>query len=244
MRKLLFICGMCLFTVGVAFSQTTDRERDGLKGPVKAVRVRQATIASEDAKETEGPLLLTHEVSYDQTGNRTELTLYDREGNVSRRIRYQYGPDGKTKVGLNTYDSQSVLVRQVTHSYGSNGFKVHTTIQDLNEDGTLYKRSEIILGELGELIEVAEYRGDGSLIKKYKSSDPPSTPEDGPLTNACPLQTADPVVSFGQRVGEYFDLDCHGNWTRGTTGSTSKTYASGKKVRATEWTYREFIYYY
>lgn len=238
MRKLLLICGLCLFTVGVTYAQTTDRERDGLKGPVKTVRVRQATIASEDAKETEGPLLLTHEVSYDQTGNRTELTLFDRSGVLSRRIKYQYGPDGKTKVGLTTYDSQNVLVRRVTHTLGNNGVRVHTTIQDLNEDGTLYKRTEINLGELGEMLEIAEYGPDGSLIKKDK----PAGKSSLPLSGNRPADP-DPLVSFGRGGGEYFDNDSQGNWTRGMTLSTSATYASGKKTGATEWTYREISYY-
>ena len=243
MRKLLLICGICLVTVGVTFAQTNDRERDGLKGPVKTVRVRQATIASEDAKETEGPLLVTHEVSYDQTGNRTELVLFDRTGNVSRRIKYQYGPDGKTKLGLTTHDSQNVLVRQVSYRYGSNGLRAHTTIQDLNDDGTLYKRTEITLGELGEMIEVAEYGGDGSLIKKFKPSDVPPSPSEPVSTNVRAPKDPDPTVGFGWSPGEYFDPDTHGNWTRGTTGSTSRTHASGKKVSSTEWTYREISYY-
>src|SRR5215216_3155348 len=109
MRKLLLICGVCVLISGTAFSQKTDRERDGLKGPVKMVRVRQAAILSEDAKESESPLLLTHEVTYDQSRNRTALALYDRTGSLSRRIEYQYDPATKQRSGLTTYNSQNAM---------------------------------------------------------------------------------------------------------------------------------------
>jgi hypothetical protein len=243
MRKLLLICGVCVLISGTAFSQKTDRERDGLKGPVKMVRVRQAAILSEDAKESESPLLLTHEVTYDQSGNRTALALYDRTGSLSRRIEYQYDPAMKQRSGLTTYNSQKAIVRKVADKYGSNGFKINTTIQDFHEDGTLFKTTELTFGALGELIKVAEYQADGSMIKKDKSSLELPDRENALSTNRRTVEDTDRVVSFGQKRGEYFDLDLNGNWTRGMIGSTFRTYASGKKAKTTEWAYREFTYY-
>jgi hypothetical protein len=243
MRKLLFVCGLCLFISGAAFSQTTDRERDGLKGPVKMVRVRQAEKGSEDANESQSPLALVHEVTYDQTGNRTEIALYDPAGNLSRRIKYLYGPDGKTKLGLITYNAQNVMVRQVTDRYGSNGVKIHSTIQTYNEDGTLYKRTEIALSPLGELVDVTEYGPDGSPIKNDKAAVTTADDEIVVPSNPKRAEATDRLVSFGYYNGEYFDPDPHGNWTRGMTGSTERKYASGKKVKSAIWTYREFIYY-
>lgn len=243
MRKLLFLCGLCLYISGAAFSQTTDRERDGLKGPVKAVRVRQAAKVTEDGKETEGPLLLSHEVTYDQAGNRTELALYDGNGNLDRRVKYLYGPDGKTKVGLVTYNAQNVMIRQVFDKFGSNGFKVHATISDFNEDGTPFKRTEVSFGELGELIEVAEYQPDGTLLKKDRPAVQERNDKTADSQSTPAASDIDPVISFTGKRGQYFDLDSHGNWTRGMTGSTSSTHASGKKVSTTNWAYRELSYY-
>src|SRR5258705_13704980 len=100
MRNLLLISGLCVLITGTAFSQKTDRERDGLKGPAKTGRVRQVTTSSEDGKQGESPLLLTHEVTYDQSGNRTELAFYDRTGTLSGRIAYQYDPETKRIAGL------------------------------------------------------------------------------------------------------------------------------------------------
>jgi hypothetical protein len=243
MRSLLLISGLCVLISGTAFAQKTDRERDGLKGPVKTVRVRQATILSKHAKESESPILLTHEVTYDQSGNRMALVLYDQTGRLSRRIEYQSDQYDKTRRGLITYNSQNVIVRNVADKYGSNGFKVSRTIQDFNEDGTLFKKTELTFGALGELIEVTEYQSDGSLIKKERLPLEPANREIALTSNPRPAEDIDRVISFGRNAGEYFDPDLHGNWTRGRTGSTFRTYASGEKVKTTEWAYREFIYY-
>jgi hypothetical protein len=243
MRNLLLISGLCVLITGTAFSQKTDRERDGLKGPVKTVRVSQATTSSEDGKKSEGPLLLAHVVTYDQSGNRTELAFYDRTGTLSRRIAYQYDPETKRRAGLITYNSQNAMVRKVADKYGSSGFKVSSTIQDFNEDGTLFRKTEVTFGTLGELIEVAEYQGDGSLIKKVGPPFKEAEGENAISAGQRPREDVDRVVGFGQLAGEYFDPDLHGNWTRGMTASTSRTYSSGKNARTTVWAYREFTYY-
>jgi hypothetical protein len=243
MKNLLLIPGLCVLITGTALSQKTDRERDGLKGLVKMVRVRQATISNEDGKQTESPLLLTHLVAYDQSGNRTELALYDQSGNLSRRIAYQYDPETKRRSSLITYNSQNEMVRKVDDKYGSSGFKVSSTIQDFNEDGTLFRKTELTFGPLGELIEVAEYQGDGSLIKKGSPSLEGAQVENAISSRGHPRKDVDRVVGFGQTGGEYFDLDSHGNWTRGMTASTSRTYSSGKNAKTTVWAYREFTYY-
>src|SRR5258705_1172382 len=243
MRNLLLISGLCVLITGTAFSQKTDRERDGLKGPVETVRVSQATTSSEDGKQSEGPLLLTHVVTYDQSGNRTELAFYDRTGTLSRRIAYEYDPETKRRAGLIAYNSQNAMVRKVADKYGSSGIKVSSTILDFNEDGTLFRKTEVTFGTLGELIDVAEYQGDGSLIKKAGPPFKEAEGENAISARGRPREDVDRVVSFGQRAGEYFDPDHHGNWTRGMTASTSRTYSSGKNAKTTVWAYREFTFY-
>jgi hypothetical protein len=195
MRNLLLISGLCVLLGGTAFAQKTDRERDGLKGPVKTIRVRLATILSNDANESQSPVL-THEVTYDQSGTRTALVLYDQTGRVSRRIEYQYDKNDKTKRDLITYNSDNAIVRKVTDKYASNGFKVSQTIQDFNEDGTLYKKTDLTFGALGELIEVAEYKSDGSLIKKEKLPLEPANRKSGLTSSPRRAEDLDRVTSL------------------------------------------------
>jgi hypothetical protein len=101
MRTLLIIGICCLVTV-TAVSQT-DRERDGLKGPVKMVRVRQVTLVSENGLQTEAPLILVSVLTYDQSGRKIEIALYDRDNVLSRRIVYDYDSETRMRSGLTTY---------------------------------------------------------------------------------------------------------------------------------------------
>lgn len=238
MRTLL-ITGICCLVTATAVSQT-DRERDGLKGPVKMVRVRQVTLVSENGLQTEAPVSLVSCATYDQSGRKTEIALYDRDNILNRRHVYDYDPETKTRSGITTYNSQNVVVRKVTDKYGTNGFKVSSQIQAFNEDGTLYKRTEVTFGPFGEMVEVSEYNGDGTPIKKPSPAQEDAIDEN---PNIAIRQQEDRVVGFGMSMKEYFDEDSHGNWTRGNTGSRVRTYASGRNVRTEEWVYREFTYY-
>jgi len=114
-------------------------------------------------------------------------------------------------------------------------------MNDYNEDGTLFRRTEITIGTLGEF-EVAEYNADGSPVKKNFPSQQSSS--ENPVTERARVQLdEDRVVGSGRSAGEYFDQDAHGNWTRGKTVSNVRVYASGNRVKTEEWTYREIAYY-
>lgn len=241
--RALFIFVLCLLLPGTTFPQSkTDRDRNGLKGAVQIVRVRKMTILDENGKQSSSPLLLAQVVTYDQSGNRTELALHDDIGTLNRRIVYTYDPETRSRSGLITYNSQNSMVRKVIDINGSSGFKKNRTIHDFNEDGTLYRKTELTFDELGELIEVAEYQPDGSLVKKDRP--PFKEPEREYVAAQRPSsEDVDRVVSSGSGRFEYFEPDSHGNWTRGIRVSSSRTYSSGKNIKTTEVVYREFTYY-
>jgi hypothetical protein len=243
MRKLLSAFSVIVLVAGTAFSQKTDRERAGLKGPVKTVRVKLGSITSENGKETKSPLLLSYVVNYDQAGNRSDYTLFDENGNVSRKITYEFDPETKRGSGLVVYNSQNSIIRKVSNKYGPNGTQISKTITDFNEDGTVYRRTEITFGSLGDLIEVAQFNADGSPVKNESRSTNESGTKNVESASRPEQEEEDRILTFGQRSGEYFDPDAHGNWTRGKTASISRTYESGRKITKSEWTYREFTYY-
>ncbi|MGH9967563.1 MAG: hypothetical protein ACREBG_06975 [Pyrinomonadaceae bacterium] len=118
---------------------------------------------------TETPLVLSHVITYDKLGSRNQLELYDSSGIMSRRIVYTYEPVSKRKSGLITYDSTNSMVRKVVDTYGKSGYEKNRTIEDFNEDGTLYRRAQLTFDTLGALTEVAEYRADGTLINKERA---------------------------------------------------------------------------
>jgi hypothetical protein len=243
MRNLVAVSMLCLLLPVTIHAQAkTDRERDGLKGSVQSVKVRRMTIVTEDEKRTETLLLLSHAISYDRAGRRSELALYDKGGILRTRIAYSYDPLTNRRSELATYDANNIMVRNVIDTYGNNGFKSSQAIYDYNDDKTLNRKTVLTFDPLGELTEVAEFRQDGSLIKKE------SAPfKERKYSYSSPRKSQgsseDPVVGYGSGGGEYFERDVQGNWKRGITSSTSLSYSSGKKVKTEEIEYREFTYY-
>ena len=239
---LLTACGLVLLACVTVLPQTTDRERDGLKGLVKTVRVREGTVVIENGKRTDNPLTLISEVSYDESGYRTKLDLYDIDGTIKRRISYEYDSQTRQLTNLITYNSQNVMLRKISDKYGTNGRKVKRTILDYNEDGTLFRRTELTLGSMNELLDVAEFDGEGKVVKK--NSPPIEEPGSESVASLKSLsESKDRPISMTTGGGTYLDIDAHGNWTRGQTRVTARTYESGASTRREEWTYREFTYY-
>lgn len=233
---------LCLLSCSIIHAQLkTDRERAGLKGLVQTVKVRQMTVVTEGEKQTVSPLVLSHATSYDRAGKRTELVLYDKTGALSRRIAYTYEPGSNKPSELATYDAHNVMLRKVVDSYGSNGIKSGRIIHDYNEDGTFYRKTVLTFDHLGELVEAADYREDGSLIKKDTA--PFKESLHSYPTQMRPPENEDRIIGGGRGAGEYFDPDAYGNWTRGITSSTFTKYSSGKRIETKEVVYREFAYY-
>ncbi len=135
------------------------------------------------------------------------------------------------------------MVRKIVDIYGKNGFEKNRTIEDFNDDGTVYKTIRLTSNSIGEMIEVAEYGTDGTLVKTERA--PFKQPELEYVVGAQrrPLEDVDRVVSFSGGGREYLGPDPYGNWTRALTASTSSTYSSGKRIKTTEIVYREFTYY-
>lgn len=248
MCKLLALlsCGLLAF-VAIDAQVKLDRDRDGLRGPVRIVQVRRMPVTSENGKMTEGLLVLSHAVSYDTVGNRTELTLYDDTGVLSRRIVYTHDAERKKRNGMMVYNTANVMVRKVNDTYGSDGFKVQSTIYDYDEDGTPSRKRVLTFDAFGGLSKVADYTADGTLVREDKA--PFEQPVFNPNSQASEAiveeqaGSEDRVVSFGQRMGNYSQLDAHGNWTTGRTPATFRKYESGKSVETTEIIYRTFTYY-
>jgi len=141
---------------------------------------------------------------------------------------------------LATYNDTNVMVRKVVDKYGSGGFKSSRTILDHKDDGLFYRNIVLTFGAFGELVEVAEFAEDGSLIKRDTAPFKQLSHSDTILQAP---QDEDRILSSGRSRGEYLEPDAHGNWTRQVGPSTILGYASGKKIKTEVLVYRELTYY-
>lgn len=71
MRKLSVALAVGLFGAAVVCAQRrqTDREFDGLKGPVKSVSVEHAELESQEGRQVEGPRVMAESATYNAEGN-------------------------------------------------------------------------------------------------------------------------------------------------------------------------------
>ena len=237
---LLITSVIAAITASAPAQTISDRERDGLKGPVQTVRVKKTTTVDENGEITQSPLLMTHIVTYDRAGSRTEVAFYDKNGLLARRIVNTY--EAGKKAGSITYDSNNTIVRRTVDSYGKGGLEKRT-IEDFNEDGSLYKKIVLALNSFGDVIEFAEYDADGVLIKSKEMASNEGERQVLVTGQAPRLEESDRLVSFGSSANEYFEHDAHGNWTRGIPNFTFRKYESGRKIKTTETVYREITYY-
>jgi hypothetical protein len=242
MSKLCTTLMLCLVAFVTATAQgTTDRERDGLRGPVHTLTIQRQTVLNENNTQTGGPLVLSYIMSYDSAGNRTELANYDDNGVLSRKIKFTYDPNSKKRTALTIFDANNVLLRKVMDTYSNDGFKLSRTIYDYNEDGTLYRKTVMTFDAFGQLNEVADYSADGKLARRDKA--PFKEPVQQLTGRSKAIENEGFVLRFGMTLGEYSEPDEHGNWTRGIAPSTFKEYASGREVKMTEIIQRTFTYY-
>jgi YD repeat-containing protein len=97
----------------VSLAESSTREQDGLRGPVRRVRIETAKIEVKDGKPTEGARVLRGSSTYDPQGRRIDSAAYPVEAsNLSGKEQYKY--DGKGNIVEMTLrgDDGSVLSKE------------------------------------------------------------------------------------------------------------------------------------
>lgn len=99
MPKLLAALALGLLSAGVvcAQKQQTDRETEGLRGPVKVVALERAGLEAKDGRPVEGRRLMSDKLTFDAAGALVEREEYSIAGAMLRRI--VYGARGADRVG-------------------------------------------------------------------------------------------------------------------------------------------------
>ena len=173
MKKLLLIllCLPFLFSCG---GKKQDNDLGTLKGKVK--------ICSEiifEAKEAFGDLVKGEKFNtphtktkYDEYGNKTEVSSYDKDGKLwlYSSKKYKYDEDGN-KTEESSYDKDGGLTSKSKYKYDEDSNL--TEYSSYNKDGELTSKSKYKYDEDGNLTESNRYDKDGKLNSKsnYKYDD-------------------------------------------------------------------------
>ena len=98
-------------------AETSDRELDGLNGPVRRVRVEISKISVKDGNFTEGPRTLRETTTYDPKGRKIDTVAHPVEGStLPGKEEYRYDDNGNIVEMTLRGDDGSILSKE-TYKY-------------------------------------------------------------------------------------------------------------------------------
>src|SRR5215472_12924609 len=114
MHVRLSFASILIFVASITFaqqpSQTSDRDKAGLRGPVKTVREEQTSSYAN------GPQTTTTTKKYAQDGRILEERIANADGPVWVK-RYTYHPDGRLLKTVDSHPRKSTDDLETTYSY-------------------------------------------------------------------------------------------------------------------------------
>jgi YD repeat-containing protein len=257
MRKPLAALLLLLSFAYFADAQTRNvREKAGLFGPVKSVRLETSKIRERDGEQVESPRALESITRYDEMGNEIDqsiyfngvlqgkiISVYDAQGNftqthynaegaVTARSIVKYDGAGKV-TELSTYNANGSLTRKVTYVRNDLGKLTEEIAVDYVRPALSY-RIVHFYDEAGKPTMDRVYDADGVLkqesVHTSAGTDVITHKKDG-STKLWDAKLAD--LSF--------EYDSQGNWTK--RSHRRKIIESNKTTEVVEVTYRKITYH-
>jgi TonB family protein len=124
----------------VAGGASGSREQDGLKGPVRRVRVETANIVTRNGKQVELPKSVVEVSTYDPTGRKIDFVAYPVEGATAPgKEEYKYDDKGNiVEMTLRGKDGSVLSQEKYTYELDEFGnWKKMTTAIAIYENGTI-----------------------------------------------------------------------------------------------------------
>jgi hypothetical protein len=135
---------------------TTDREKHGLKGPVRSVRVETAQLHEQNGEIAEKPWF-SETITFNQDGWITKRINRNPDGSEWRTVNdYSYSRKLET---TRTYDSSGALSSEVKYSYDDEGRLVEE--KHISLDGTVTTPTTYAYDSRGAKIKIQEFEFSG-----------------------------------------------------------------------------------
>jgi tetratricopeptide (TPR) repeat protein len=116
------------------------REQDGLKGPIRRVRVETANIVTRNGKQVELPKSVIEVSTYDATGRKIDFVAYPVEGATAPgKEEYKYDDNGNI-IEMTLRGNDGAVLSQEKYTYELDEFgnwKKMTTAIAIYENGTI-----------------------------------------------------------------------------------------------------------
>lgn len=257
MRKPLVALLLLLSFAHLADAQTRNaREKAGLRGAVKSVRLESSEIHEQEGKQVESRRALVSVTRYDETGNEMEESIY-ANGVLQGKIisgyvaqgdftRTHYNPrgaitarsiakyDGSGKITeLAAYDANGTLTRKVIYAHSDLGNLTEQIDVHYNRPA-LSSRTVYFYDETGNPTLSRVYDADGVL--KYENSHTSAG-----VNVVQHKKDGSTTLEEAKLADISFEYDSQGNWTK--RSHRRRINESGQTREVVEVTYRKITYH-
>lgn len=163
MRNFLALLVLTLACAHPSTAQTkTDRERAGLIGPVRTVRVETARVSDVSGQFVEGKRALAQFDSFDEKGNVVGSSVFNPDGSPNRKLGWGYTYDTKGRETERTFlNAEGALTSRAVSVYDEQGRKVEMTFY--NPSGTVNHIETFAYDDRGKLIREVHLNPDGTI---------------------------------------------------------------------------------
>lgn len=178
-----------LFPPSASLFASTDREQDGLVGPVRRVKTETAKITVKQGRPLESQRVLLEATTYDMKGNRVDNAYYlSAGGSVTGKEVYKYDERGNI-VEMTLHNADGSLLSKETYAYEfdavGNWVKMTTSVAVIEGGKITFEPSEVTYRT------IAYYLDEGMLARMSQPA-APNAPANVPASAAVnvPASTA------------------------------------------------------
>src|SRR5215203_5092403 len=166
----------------------TEREQDGLAGPVRRVKTETAKIVVKGGRPAEGPRQVLETTTYDQKGNRIDNAYFlAAGGSLTGKEVYKYDERGNI-IEMTLHNDDGTLLAKEVYAYEfdavGNWTKMTTSVAVMEGGKITFEPSEVTY-------RMISYYLDQTMLAKM--SQPSSTQT--PAATAMPAQTTPATVA-------------------------------------------------
>ena len=188
---------------------TSERQRDGLFGDVRRVRVESAKFVIKDGRLKEGPRVVREITTYDIKGKRIDNVAPNVDSNKSPgKAQYRYDDKGNITEKILRADDGSMLSREV-YQYEfdeiGNWKKMTASIAVYENEKVSFEPTEVSYRTIGyfynqSVAKIAEPPNSNATVKTVKITPAPRLANPSPPI-AEPTAGSEPKTIDSQRVG-------------------------------------------
>lgn len=182
----------------------TDRDRDGLSGPVRRVRTETAKLSNKSGRPVEGQRAIMESVAYDIKGNKTENAYFPVPGAaLTGKEVYKYDDKGNI-VEMTLLNTDGSLLSKETYTYEFDQFgnwtRMTTSVAVIEGGKLSYEPTEVTYRI------ISYYLDEATLARMSQPATQPAAATTTPATTAPAGQQtatgAQPAAKSGPGAGQ------------------------------------------